>query len=369
MPLWAMILLHYWLAVGEGRRSYWIVLAVEIALLLLTTYAGLLLVALLLAFTLANGKARAALASSDPWIAALVTLVVMLPHLLWLAGSTEGLLPALSRLRTPEAVGDNFIAWLRQIGLVLAAHAGLAVLVVCAVGWGRARQEPAPVIVRGPVGSFAKAFVYYFAIVPPLAATFLGVLLGTGPVGGLAPLVVLSALAVIVGAGDAVPLHHQRGLIYAWFGLLLVPPLALVLALATLPWLGVDLAVAQPADAMARFFADSFQRRVGSPLPIVAGDARLAGLIALGAPSRPSLLLDAAPEHSPWVTFDDVRAKGAIVVWRSPDTAGVPPPEVLARFPDLTPEVPRAFERKVQGSLPLLRIGWAVIRPQAAPVP
>jgi len=27
-------------------------------------------------------------------------------------------------------------------------------------------------------------------------------------------------------------------------------------------------------------------------------------------------------------------------------------------------EVPRAFERRMQGRLPLLRIGWAVIRPQ-----
>src|SRR5688572_11606594 len=43
MPLWALILLHYWRAVSEGRRSYWIAVAVEIGLLLLTTYAGLLL--------------------------------------------------------------------------------------------------------------------------------------------------------------------------------------------------------------------------------------------------------------------------------------------------------------------------------------
>jgi len=27
-------------------------------------------------------------------------------------------------------------------------------------------------------------------------------------------------------------------------------------------------------------------------------------------------------------------------------------------------EVPRAFDRSVQGRLPLLRIGWAVIRPR-----
>src|SRR5262247_101818 len=34
MPLWAVILLHYWRAVGEGRRVYWLPLAIEIGLLL-----------------------------------------------------------------------------------------------------------------------------------------------------------------------------------------------------------------------------------------------------------------------------------------------------------------------------------------------
>ncbi len=59
MPLWAIILLHYWRAVGEGRRAYWLPLAIEIGLLLLTTYVGLILVGLLLLFTLANRRARA----------------------------------------------------------------------------------------------------------------------------------------------------------------------------------------------------------------------------------------------------------------------------------------------------------------------
>ena len=29
MALWAVMLLHYWRAVGEGRRAYWLLLAVE----------------------------------------------------------------------------------------------------------------------------------------------------------------------------------------------------------------------------------------------------------------------------------------------------------------------------------------------------
>jgi hypothetical protein len=64
------------------------------------------------------------------------------------------------------------------------------------------------------------------------------------------------------------------------------------------------------------------------------------------------------------VTRDAIRSKGAIVVWPTTDTAGAPPAAIKERFPDLVPEVPRAFERPVQGRLPLLRIGWAVIRPQ-----
>jgi hypothetical protein len=33
----------------------------------------------------------------------------------------------------------------------------------------------------------------------------------------------------------------------------------------------------------------------------------------------------------------------------------------------LVPEVPRSFSRSVQGFLPLIRLGWAVLRPPAAP--
>jgi hypothetical protein len=76
------------------------------------------------------------------------------------------------------------------------------------------------------------------------------------------------------------------------------------------------------------------------------------------------LLLDATPARSPWVTMNDVKLKGAIIVWPTTDTSGAPPPEIKARFPDIVPEVPRAFARPVQGRLATLRVGWAIVRPQ-----
>jgi hypothetical protein len=95
----------------------------------------------------------------------------------------------------------------------------------------------------------------------------------------------------------------------------------------------------------------------------VTGDAQLAALIALDT-GRPHLLLDAAPQRTPWLTLAKFNETGGVVVWRASDTEGTPPPDIAQRFPGLVPEVPRAFEWFVTGRQPLLRIGWAIVRPK-----
>ena len=97
----------------------------------------------------------------------------------------------------------------------------------------------------------------------------------------------------------------------------------------------------------------------------MAGDPQLASLIALDA-GRPHLLLDATPERTPWLTMAKFNETGGVVVWRASDTVGTPPPDIAQRFPGLVPEVPRAFEWLVNGRQPLLRIGWAIVRPKGA---
>ncbi len=366
MPLWGLGLLHYWQVVEERRPRYGYALALDVALILITTYAGAVLVGLLVLFTVLNARTRALLRVPDLWPAGIAAVLLLIPNLYWLVTTNDQFLLTLARLRVPESVAGNLTAWMRQLALLLGAHAGLIVLIGIAIGFPWETHEPAPVIVRRSVEPFARRFVFFFTFMPALLATVAGVVAGaTGPVGGIAPLVVLSGLAVVIAAGDVIALSHQRGVIATWFGLLLAPPALAVVALVALPWLGIDLAVNQPAEAMGRFFADSFARRIGKDLPIVAGDPRTAALIELGAASRPSLFLLATPERTPWVSMRDVMQKGAILVWPTADTAGAPPPDIKADFPDIVPEVPRAFERTVQGRLPLLRIGWAVIRPAA----
>jgi hypothetical protein len=365
MALWAIVLLYYWYAVVQGRRHSWYWLGVAAALLLLTSDAALILLGTMALFTAVTERGRAALGAIEPWIVATALVLFLFVHLLWLEGSSDSLSPILDRLLEAAAIGQNTSAWLRILAALVLAHAGLAILVVLAAGWPRSLAVPAPAIARAAVDPFAATYVKVFALVPVLAATVVAVLIGSAvPVGGVAPLVVLSGLGVVMAAGDSIELYHQRVLGYAWSGLLLVPALFVPAVMFVLPWTtGTDLRIDQPAAAMGRFFADNFERRTGRRLAVVTGDPQTAALIALAAPSRPSVYFDANPARSPWVTPDDIRQKGAVVVWPTADTAPTPPPDIKARFPDLVPEVPRTFDRPVQGRLPALRVGWGVIRP------
>jgi 4-amino-4-deoxy-L-arabinose transferase-like glycosyltransferase len=360
MPLWALALLHYWRALGEDARGYWFLLALDLGLLLLTSYAGVILLALIMMFAPLTGRGRFALRHIEPWVALILLAAVVFPHAVWL---TDSLTLVLS------AVGDGprndlMPPWAWILSIVLLCHLGVLLLAVLASGWRADRRERAPEIDRAPVERTARAFVYFFALAPVLAATAASAASGKlGPLGQVAPFLLLTGLAVIVAAGDRVRIFREQMVSSAWLGLLVVPPVFVALAILILPWtIGVDLKVGQPTNAMGQFFADNFQRRTGQPLRYVAGDARLAALVALAAPSRPHVYFDAMPERSPWVTPAALRRDGAILLW---PTAGDPPAPLKSSFPELVQELPRAFARP--GILPLIRIGWAALRPVNSP--
>jgi hypothetical protein len=127
----------------------------------------------------------------------------------------------------------------------------------------------------------------------------------------------------------------------------------------------VDLKTAQPADPIARYFTENFERRTGRKLEFVAGDARLASLIGLASERRPHVIFESGKGLPQLARPEDAAEKGVVVVWRATDNAGTPPPEVKAMFPNIVPEVPRVFERTLHGRAPLIRIGWGFVRPRS----
>jgi 4-amino-4-deoxy-L-arabinose transferase-like glycosyltransferase len=366
-PLWSMALLHAWRIIAQRRRQSWFALAVAVGLMLLTSYFAIVLVVLLALFFLGTRPGRAALRTPDPWLALIVAAAIVAPFALWLSQQPAILNGALESWHRLQPVGAT-ILWLRLLGDLMLLHAGVVLLVALASGWPLIRQQRVPMVVRHGTDSRALPFTCFFAIAAPLAATFAAVVyLPDPPLVAAAPVAVLTALAIVVVAGNKVALHRQRILAYAWAGLLLAPPTLVALLVAAVPrLLPLDLRVAQQADAIGRFFGDTFERRTGQPLMVVTGDRRLASLVALSAPSRPHLYIDEAT--TPWMNQADIDAHGAVVIWPAVDTPGAPPPTIAARFPDLIPEVPHVFERLLQGFGPPVRIGWGVIRSRRSEV-
>jgi 4-amino-4-deoxy-L-arabinose transferase-like glycosyltransferase len=361
-PFWALALLYYWRALGERRRGAWFQLAIALGLLLLASEMGAILLALMIVFTLLAPAGRRALLHPEPWAAGLLLAVLVFPFGLWAAHHRDVLLASAMGSATPGGQ-----AGLRVAGVIAGTHLGMVLLIVLASGVPRNKRQRAPEIDRNmPVTRLAKGYVYIFAVVPvmiAIAAT--SALERTGPFTRVTPLVVLSGLAVIVLAGDRLRLFRERAVSTAWVGLLTIPPALAAFSMLLIPWVArSDLATAQPARAEGAFFADAFMKRTGRKLAWIAGDAQLAPLIAVAAPTRPHVWFDWAPERSPWASADALKRDGGLLVWPAPGASRNPPARLAAQFPGLVPEVPQTFERPVRGRLPPVRIGWAVIKPQ-----
>jgi hypothetical protein len=360
-PLWALLLLHTWELIGQRRRNVWFAWSIDAGLLLLTTPAALMLLVLVLGFALATPEGRRPLRSIDPLFALLVIVVLALPYLIFLLRADTLPLhwPLLTDLK-PRA-----LHWAWLLGGLLLAITGILLLVVLNAGWFSREGDDAPIIYRPPVSRLARDFVYFFALAPVIAGSLLAALFDLDRVtGGAGVVLMMSGLAVVVATGDLIHLRRQRLLRAVWALIVAAPALGVVGATLFLPWTAAnEIATSMPSRAIGKFFTDAFERRTNHRLAAVAGDTRIASLVAL-APGRPHLLLDANPRASPWISQAGFNETGGVVVWRASDTAGTPPPDIAQRFPGLVPEVPRSFDWLVNGRQPTLRIGWAIVRPK-----
>jgi 4-amino-4-deoxy-L-arabinose transferase-like glycosyltransferase len=369
-PLWALVLLHVWQIIGQGRRNAWFALSIEAGLLLLTTPAAIGLLLLVVVFALATGRGRRTLKSFDPLFALLVIVVLALPYVIWLIrakpiGVPQWPVATLKFLAAAQLTGP-LLAWGELLGGLVLAMAGIVMLVALNSRVFDRQREDAPVIFRSPVDPLARQFVYFFSLAPALAGSLAAVLIGIDHVaGGAAAALTMSGLAIVVFSGDRIHLRRQRVLRMAWLAAVVAPALAVVATIVVQPWFAsTEVVTSIPASAIGSFFGENFARRTNRPLPAVAGDPQLAALVAL-SPSRPHLLLDATPERTPWITSAKFNDLGGVVVWRASDTAGKPPEDIAKRFPGIVPEIPRTFERLVTGRQPELRIGWGIVRPKA----
>lgn len=148
--------------------------------MLLTTPQAAWLLPLPLLFGLVTARGRRNLASFDPFFALIVIAVLALPYAAWVIRSGVSVLP-------PPLAFTDLIGKAEQWGALLAwlvaATAGLFVLIAMNSRRLVPPGEDAPVIFRPPVDATARAYVYFFAFVPALLGSLFAALYGRAKTG------------------------------------------------------------------------------------------------------------------------------------------------------------------------------------------
>ena len=182
LPLWALAGYAFHAALRRGRMTHWLILGVALGLALWAKYFVVVLAAPLALFLLLDRDARRALATPGPWIALVVALVIMAPHLVWLV--RNDFLPfayASARAAPSRGLIDHVLHPLvfavGQVAFVLPA-----LLIAAAVVWPRPTAQDKAPPVAGKAHDFDRRIVTLLGFGPAAATVALSAVSGRGAI-------------------------------------------------------------------------------------------------------------------------------------------------------------------------------------------
>lgn len=88
-----------------------------------------------------------------------------------------------------------------------------------------------------------------------------------------------------------------------------------------------------PGRALANYIEHTWSTQTDQPLYYVAGDRFLSGSIAHYSDTHPTTFFDWNTKTSPWIDLDDIKRKGAVLVWKNNKT-----PKFIDYLDDATAE-------------------------------
>ena len=119
-----------------------------------------------------------------------------------------------------------------------------------------------------------------------------------------------------------------------------------------------------PGRDLGREISQRYQAATGEPISYVIGSMWDGGNVAHYSPGRPRVLIDGKPERAPWIDLEDLKAKGAVVVfWQ--DLHAMPPEfKAIADGAVVQPPIELCYLRADLRGDPIVRVGWAILYPK-----
>jgi len=308
VPLFVLVVLAFVVAFRRRDIVSGLILGFVCAMTVLAKYWALLVVGAIGLAALVHPDRIRFFRSATPYVAAIVFVAALAPHVIWLVRSDYISLKYASFYLMPQT---GMIAV--QAGRAVAHHAALLLPPFLALCWALDFFRVRPPAAQGAVidrGTALQVNTIVIALIvgPPLAAIAIGVFFKSE--WGI-PLYSLVPLAIVAQARFGVMRHAIPRMAAVWTGCtaiaLLVAPFFPVVQMQRHP-------DRMPGD-MAEFakgITRLWHARFHAPLAVVAGPKFIAPAVSFYSPDHPVLFADFNVQSAPWIDLDAVKRSGFV---------------------------------------------------------
>jgi|SRR5450631_1417487 4-amino-4-deoxy-L-arabinose transferase-like glycosyltransferase len=364
LPFWALAGFAFHRALRGGETRHWLLLGLAVGLSFWAKYFALVLALPLGLFVLFDRDARKCLMTPGPYVALAAALVVMAPHLVWL--ESNNFLPfAYAEHRALPSRGLIDHAWhplqftISQLFFLIPS-----LLIALPLFWPRRCEAP----VAPAADAYDRRIVTLLAFGPMTTVLALSAITGRGTVAMWSyPLWLFVGSWLVLSARRALDDKPRKDLRLDRIGLTWAI-IFVSLAIAFIGNYGVlpnydhrYRAVFFPGGDLGREISQRYRASTGHPLSYVIGSMWDGGNVAHYAPEQLRVLIDGRPARAPWIDLNDLRARGAAVVWTDGDLRVIPP---ALRTIAVDAAVQSPFTLPFRRGDQVLNVGWAILLPK-----
>jgi hypothetical protein len=361
LPFWALAGYAFHRALRSGEARYWLLLGLSIGLSLWSKYFIVVLAVPLGIFMLADRDARKHFTTPGPYIALAAAIAAMAPHLVWLV--QNDFLPfgyAEHRAQLSRGWYDHlwhpFQFAIGQFFFLIPS-----LLIALPLFWPRPKSDEPPVVVAAD--AFDMRIVTLLAFGPLATVLALSAISGRGTIAMWGyPLFLFGGVWLVLVARRFLDDGRIIRIGVIWSVVFTALALAFIGNYGVLPQVDHRYrAVLYPGSELARELSQRYRALTGKEIAYVIGTMWDGGNVSHYTPNQPRVLIDGKPARAPWIDLNDLRARGAVVVWTDGDLKTLPIEfRNIAADAQVQPPFTLPFRRGDQ----VLNVGWAILLPQ-----
>jgi 4-amino-4-deoxy-L-arabinose transferase-like glycosyltransferase len=365
LPFWALTGFLLYRAIVRGHILYWLAAGAALALCFWSKYAAFALAGSIALFMLFDARARRTFLTPGPWLMALAFAVVIAPNLYWLVDT--GFMPlryvdARARIATHlYQVVTYPLQWTASQLFFLAPAIALMALALMP-------RRPAPQGDDENV-AFARRYITMLALGPFAITTLMALTLGRLPVAMWGyPLWSFAPLAALLWFGPVTDPARLRRYAAGFLAIFVAMPLIYAAVEGFEPLVRDRPKATQfPGAALAAKVTAKWREKFASPLPYVGGGEFASNNIAVYSPDRPHVIVHGDVRLSPWIDRDELRRRGAVLVWEDGQVDAAQLAQLRSDYPGLEVQEPISLPRASfvkRGALQPVRVHLAIVPPR-----